>query len=381
MAFVAGPRQVGKTTTCMAVSEGGPYFNWDHSADRLLVAKGAEAVAEKAELHALREKPRRIVFDEIHKFARWKSFLKGFFDVYGKQCRCLVTGSSRLDLYKRGGDSLMGRYFLYRMHPLSLAEISSPDRSEVEVCPPRPPAKDALDHLLRFGGYPEPFLKGTQQFFNRWRRLRLEQFFREDLRDLSRIQEIGQIQILVQFLAAQVGQLVNYSNLAREISVSVDTIRRWIVTLESLYVCFNVRPWHHNVAKSLRKQPKVFLWDWTMAAEGGARRENLVASHLLKAVHFWTDTGLADCGLFYLRDKMKREVDFVVTRDGKPWFMVEVKSSEKASLNPNLFCFQKQTGAAHAFQVAFGMPFVARNCFEEKTPVRVPAETLLSQLV
>jgi predicted AAA+ superfamily ATPase len=308
--------------------------------------------------------------------------LKGFFDEYGLQSTVIVTGSSRLDVYKRGGDSLMGRYFSYRMHPVSLAELTRTNLSETGIQNPQRPASEALEHLLAFGGFPEPFLKADSRFSARWRRLRGEQLVREDIRDLTRIQDIGQLEILMQSLTAQAGQLVNFSTLANRINVSVDTIRRWIGSLQSFYFCFEVRPWFRNVAKSLRKQPKLYLWDWSLApAEGGARYENLIASHLLKSVHWWTDRGLGNFGLYFLRDKTGREVDFLVVKDNTPWFLVEVKSGSDRVLNPALAYFQKQTKAAHAFQVVSRLPFVARDCFEHTTPLIVPAATFISQLV
>lgn len=382
MAFLNGPRQVGKTTTCRTLADEGRYLNWDKQSDRTAILKGPDAVASALQLHQLTEAKPLIVFDEIHKYSKWKNFLKGFFDEYGQKGNVIVTGSSRLDVYKRGGDSLMGRYFPYRMHPVSLAELTRTNLSETEVQQPQRPAAKALEQLLVFGGFPEPFLKADSRFSTRWKRLRGEQLVREDIRDLTRIQDIGQLEMLMQSLSLQAGQLVNYSTLANRISTSVDTIRRWVGSLQSFYFCFEVRPWSRNVAKSLRKQPKLYLWDWSLApAEGGARYENLMASHLLKSVHWWTDRGLGNFGLYFLRDKTGREVDFLVAKDDKPWFIVEVKSSSGRDLNPALEYFQTQTRAGHAFQVVFRLPFVARDCFEHTSPLIVPAATFLSQLV
>jgi hypothetical protein len=382
MAFLTGPRQVGKTTTCRALAVEGRYVNWDKQSDRAAILKGPDVVATALQLHQLAAAKPLIVFDEIHKYSKWKNFLKGFFDEYGLQSTVIVTGSSRLDVYKRGGDSLMGRYFSYRMHPVSLAELTRTNLSETGIQNPQRSAPEALEHLLAFGGFPGPFLKADSRFSARWRRLRGEQLVREDIRDLTRIQDIGQLEILMQSLTAQAGQLVNFSTLANRINVSVDTIRRWIGSLQSFYFCFEVRPWFRNVAKSLRKQPKLYLWDWSLApAEGGARYENLIASHLLKSVHWWTDRGLGNFGLYFLRDKTGREVDFLVVKDNTPWFLVEVKSGSDRVLNPALAYFQKQTKAAHAFQVVSRLPFVSRDCFEHTAPLIVPAATFLSQLV
>ncbi|MBN1269919.1 MAG: ATP-binding protein [Kiritimatiellae bacterium] len=381
MAMVTGPRQVGKTTTSRASAGPHRYLTWDRQTDRLLITRGADAVAEALQLGGASARRRTVVFDEIHKYAKWKSFLKGFFDVYADASRVVVTGSARLGFFRRGGDSLMGRYFLYRMHPLSVGELASTRMAEREIKGPAKVAESSFEQLLRFGGFPEPFLKDSTRFFNRWRRLRTELLFREDLRDLTQIHEAGQVEVLAELLAHQTGQPVNYSHLAAQVNIAVDTVRRWISALESLFYCYRVRPWFRNVPKSLRKQPKIYLWDWSQVEDRGARWENMVASHLLKAVHWWTDMGLGTYELYYLRDKNKREVDFVVTRNMKPWFLVEVKTSGKRGINPNLNYYQLQTRARHAFQVVFDLGFAEEDCFAATQPVRVPAITFLSQLV
>ncbi len=347
----------------------------------MVLTQGTEAISKAARLSTLKQEKTILVFDEIHKYRKWKSLLKGFFDTYSQQCKILVTGSARMTVYQPGGDSLMGRYFLYRMHPLSVSELASRQMREREIKQPAKPDSHAITQLLRFGGFPEPFLNGTTRFYNRWNKLRAHQLFNEDLRDLSRIHETGQVQVLARLLADQVGQGLNYHTMAQQVNVSVDTIKRWIATLEALYYCFTIRPWFRNIPKSLRKQPKAFLWDWSMVKDKGSRNENFIASHLLKAVQYWTDAGLGDYALYYLRDKSKKEVDFLVTRDDNPWFMVECKTSTKRDINPALAYFQHVIKAQHAFQVVFDLDYVDRDCFEIKTPVRVPVSTFLSQLV
>ncbi len=384
MAFLAGPRQVGKTTTVMHIAERAKnyvYLNWDVQEHRKIILAGPEAVAAKAEFDALGRAADTIIFDELHKYSKWKIFLKGFFDLYGSRCSIFVTGSGRLNVYKRGGDSLMGRYFLYRMHPLSVGELLHPLPPEHEIHAPSKTGDDSFNALREFGGFPEPFLKSNRRFYNRWRRLRSEQFFHEDLRDLSRIQEVAQVEILAEILIQQAGGLINYSGIASKINVSPDTVRRWINTLESLYFCYAIRPWYTNIAKSLRKQPKIYLWDWSLVPDPGARNENFIASHLLKAVHWWTDTGLGEYQLFFIRDKNGREVDFLIVRDGRPWILIEVKSSTGSTLSRHLTLFQEKTGAEYAFQVVMDAPFVEEDCFSITKPVKVPARTFLSQLV
>ncbi len=384
MIFLTGPRQVGKTTTSKEASLDSSYhyyFNWDNDDHKALIIEGPQAIANIAKLDVIQKILPIIVFDEIHKYRNWKRFLKGFFDSYEKKCKVIVTGSARLDVYKRGGDSLMGRYFLYRLHPLSIREIVDPSLPNHEI--QKPCAIDQADWeaLLKYGGFPEPFLKRTSLFFNRWKHLCLEQFFYEDLRDLSQIQEISQIQLLAEILQEEASHFLNYSTLATKIKVSSPTLRRWIEILKNLYFCFTIQPWSKNLSRSLIKEPKIYLWNWAFIKDIGASYENLVASHLYKAVQFWTDRGYGDYGLYYLRDKDKREVDFLITKDRKPWFCVEAKVSGHNSISKWLYYFQEKLKIPHAFQIGFDLPYVDMDCFEFKEPIIVPAKTFLSQFI
>ncbi len=378
MALVSGPRQVGKTTACRSISD--MYLNWDNADDRRRLLLGPAALAETLQLDRLRAQPPVAVLDELHKYSKWKTLLKGFFDTYGDRVRVIVTGSSRLDVFRRGSDSLMGRYLLYRMHPLSVGESMRTDLPSQEI---RPPAEVALadwDALWEHGGFPEPFFRRDTRFTRRWRSLRQEQLSREDLREVAQVSDLGTMETLMQLLAERSAQQLVYSGLAREIQVAVDTVKRWIDLLARLHYGFMVRPWFTNVAKALRKEPKWFQRDWSGLADDGARAETLVACHLLKAVEGWTDLGFGDFELRYLRDKQKREVDFLVVRDHKPWFLAEVKLSE-SSLSPALAYFQGQTKAAHAFQVVMNLAYQPVDCFRVHRPVVVPAKTFLSQLL
>ncbi|MBM4027742.1 MAG: ATP-binding protein [Planctomycetes bacterium] len=381
MAMVSGPRQVGKTTTCRLKAD--VYLNWDNGDDRAVILRGPAAVIERLGLQRLGTALPTVLFDELHKFRRWKQFLKGFFDTYGEQIRILVTGSSRMDLYRRGGDSLMGRYLLYRMHPFTVAEVAWQDLPDPEriVRAPRPIPADEFSALWTHGGYPEPFVKRDLRFTRRWQALRLHQLLREDVRDMTRIQQLGQLETLATLLSARSGQQLTYSHLAAQVQTSIDTIRRWITILCHLQMGFLVRPWFRNVSRSLRKEPKWFLRDWSGLEDPGARAETFVACHLLKAVEGWTDLGLGRFDLGYVRDKEQHEVDFLVARDGKPWFLVEVKSHDDR-LSPALKHFQEQLHAPLAFQVLRDADFVAADCFAAKhQPVIVPALTFLSQLL
>lgn len=387
MAILTGPRQVGKRTIARQLcadlgndKQSGLYLNWDNQQHRGQILDGPQVLASLAGVDRLSIDPPLIALDELHKYSKWRDLLKGLFDTYETQLRILVTGSASLGAFRRGGDSLMGRYFPFVLHPLSTGELAHSKQLTPLINQPQPISDDQWQTLQQFGGFPEPFLRSDHRFYNRWQRLRTEQLLREDIRDLTRVQEIGQLEHLSLVIANQVGQLCSYTSLSKAVRVSVDTVRRWITLLEALYWCFAIRPWHSNVARSLRKEPKYYLWDWSSVSDPGARAENLVASALYKTVHVLEQDGHGKFSLHYLRDKQKREVDFIVVKDEKPWFLVEVKSSGKTALSSQLEYFQKQTGALHAFQLAMNLPFVDRDCFSISSPVIVPARTLLSQL-
>lgn len=382
MAFISGPRQVGKTTLVKYALPNARYFNYEKKSDTLIIRKGADAVASDLGLDKNPPDFSEVIFDELHKNPKWKSFLKGFFDVYGDgKLKIASTGSARMNIYKRGGDSLMGRYFPYRIHPLSVSEVASPkvDIENVFQIPKEIP-KGTIEELLQFGGYPEPFIAKNMRFYNRWKSLRIEQLFSEDLRDFSKIQDIRGIRLLSELLTSSVGSGINYSSLANELDVSVNTIKSWIELLESVFFSYSIRPWYRNVASSIRKQPKIYLWDWSMVHDEGAKKENFIASHLLKAVHWWTDCGLGDFGLYYLRDKAQNEVDFLISKDSNPFLIIESKTSSREALSKALVGFSQKLNIPHAFQVCFDMPISKINPIEINTPTKISVLDLLKIL-
>jgi uncharacterized protein len=378
MVFVSGPRQAGKTTLCRAESDS--YLDWDNTDARRIIQDGPTAVARHLGLEKLKTRSVTVTFDELHKNPRWKSFLKGFFDTYEREIRILVTGSSRLDVFRRGGDSLMARYFHYRLHPFSVSEILH-DKPPIRLLhPPAPLPDHEFKALWRFGGYPEPFTVRNAAFHRKWTSLRMEQFVKEDLRDLSRVQDLSEIEHLTRLLADRSAGTLVYHNLAQTVGISVDTIRRWMDTLVSLHHGFLVRPWAGSLARSLRKEPRWYLRDWSAIEDPGSRFETFMACHLLKAVEGWTDLGLGTFELRYLRDKEKREVDFLLIQNGKPWILIEATMSD-TNLNPALHYFQSRLGAPHALQAVFNTEPVIADCFAHSKPIVVPARTLLSQLL
>ena len=378
MVFVSGPRQVGKTTMCEAVAS--TYLSWDDEDVRRAIQSGQRVVADKYALNVAAESEKILVYDEIHKYSKWKQFLKGFYDLYGKDLRIVATGSAKMDVYKKGGDSMMGRYFPYRMHPLSVAElldVSIPDERIVRS--PKMLPDDEWTALVRFGGFPDPFVNRDIRFSRRWNSLRFEQLLKTDMRDLTRISELDQLSALAEILSNRSGEQLVYKNIGCDLGVDEKTAKKWVKTLKYLYLGFEVRPWFRNIENSIRKMPKWYLRDWANIQDEGKRAETFVACHLLKAVEGWTDLGYGEFSIGYLRDKSRREVDFVVTRNGIPWFLVEVKKSD-TSLSEALGFFQKRTGAAHAFQVVMDAEYGEYDCFSIHSPRVVSARTFLSQL-
>jgi len=338
MAFLLGPRQAGKTWIARNLAPGVVYFSWDVPEDRRLILAGDRELAERAGLYRLADSPPVVVFDELHKFPRWKDFLKGFFDSWEGRCRIVVTGSAALNTFSRGGDSLMGRYFLWHCHPLAWAEVlADPEGAGLGD-------GEAVWRLYEtLGGFPEPFLRRDQACWRRWRALRWKQLFREDVRDLTASLDLDRIETLGHLLLEQAAGQCTWSSLANRLQVSQDTLRRWVSLLESLYTIFLLRPWSANVARSLLKEPKVYFSDWSWVTDRGARVENLVACQLRAQLSLWQDEGRGEFGLWYLRDKDGREADFLVSRDGLPWMVLEVKASE-TSLSAGFFTWPIRWG-------------------------------------
>lgn len=246
--------------------------------------------------------------------------------------------------------------------------------------PPRPIGAEHWKALWEHGGFPEPYSKRSATFTRQWGRLRRQQLMREDIRELTRITEMAQLERVVTILSGSSGQQVTLQSLSQEAGVTLPTVRHWLEVLESLHMGFLIRPWAKGIANSLRKEPKWFLRDWSGVEDEGARAETAIACHLLKAVEGWTDLGLGDFGLYYLRDKSKREVDFLITKDLHPWFLVESKLSD-THLAPSLGYYQTKLQAPHAFQAVWKLDHEKGNPFARKGPQVVPAQTLLSQLL
>lgn len=327
--LVAGPRQSGKTTIARSLTRDTDCFNYDAAEDRLAIAR--KWWRRDAEL---------VVFDELHKMRGWKRWLKGVYDTQGVRPRILVTGSARLDLTRRTGDSLAGRFFQHRLYPFDVKEV----RAEV-------PPEEALARMLRIGSFPEPFLEGSDTFYKRWRRSHLDIILRQDLIDLENVRDIQAIETLIELLRRSVGAPMSYASLGRDLERDASTVKRWLTLLEHLFVVFRVSPFHRNVARGLLKQPKYYFYDvGQVEGNDGAKLENAVALALLKDLHRLEDTKGLRGALGYVRTKEKREVDFLVELERVPRWLVEVKWSD-GEPSPALSYFARQFSGVRAVQL------------------------------
>ncbi len=303
MVFLAGARQVGKTTLALSLLRGAKgYMNWDAAEDRSAI------------LQRQFPKTKLWVLDEIHKYRSWRTLLKGLYDKRSEGQRILVTGSARLDLYRYGGDSLQGRYHMLRLHPLSVAELGVENATDFQA-------------LLRLGGFPEPFFGGSVVQARRWSREYRTRLVREEVTALERIVDLGNLELLMLRLPELVGAPLSVNALRKDLQVSHKTVESWLAVLERLYAVFRVAPFGAPRLRAVKKERKLYQLDWGLVREPGARFENLVACHLLKWVHYIEDVEGRDVELRYFRDRDGREVDFVVTEDSKPILFVEAKST------------------------------------------------------
>jgi predicted AAA+ superfamily ATPase len=353
MVFVGGPRQVGKTTLALALGGSNPewpptYFNWDFDEHRRLLLS-----------NRLPATPSTLILDDIHKYGMWKSFVKGLYDTQRAHLRILVTGSARLDVFRRGGDSLLGRSHYWRLHPFGLDEI-----------PAGMTASEALGRLMTVGGFPEPFLDGDVVEAKRWRRQRLQRVVRDDIRDLEPIRNMSGLELFLDSLRQRVGGSVVLSNIAGDLQVAPKTLAHWLTLFEKMYLVFVVKPFVAGVPRAIQKPPKVYFFDNAdVIGDDGARFENLIASHLLKRIHFLEDSKGDTYGLHYLRDKDKREVDFVVTRDGMVDALIEVKLRDTKP-STSLLHFASKLRPRRVVQIVAEAPFSTREGNVDIVPAR-----------
>jgi uncharacterized protein len=336
MVFLTGPRQVGKTYLAkelMVQFKNPQYLNYDNVDDAKTIMSRAWAMTADM-----------IVLDEVHKMKGWKTFLKGTYDTKAQNQSLLVTGSSRLDTFRQTGESLAGRYFHFRLHPISVRELRG-------TIPPH----DAVESLNRFGGFPEPFLSGSEVEAARWRNQYYTDLVREDVLEFGRLHEIRAMRLLLELLRKKVGSPLSYTAIAGDLQLAPNTVRRYVDILESLHIIFLVRPYHVNIARAILKEPKVYFYD-TGYVEGddGVKLENTCAACLLKHVHFLQDSHGANMSLGYIRTKNGTEIDFVISEKTKIKDLIEVKLSD-TSVSRALRSFHMNNAASSAVQLVHNL--------------------------
>jgi predicted AAA+ superfamily ATPase len=352
---ISGPKQIGKTTACHALSR--HRLDWDRVADRLDRLRGRQTT---------------LVIENLHGHRKWPAFLRKLSARCGAELRLVV---SMPDIVR--GTGRASGLCNFRLHPWTVGECARSSLSASLINPPAAISDEDWNALLEHGGFPEPFAKRDPSLTRRWDARRWEELIGDDLPKVVAVRDPAITQMLALRLISRSATPLIYSDLSRELNVSVDTVCRWLRLLETLQVGFRVRPWYARVPKALRKEPRWFLRDWSGVTDPEARAQTFIACHLLKAVQSWHDAGLGRFELCYVRDKTQREVDFLIVRDGKPWFLVDVPNPDaKGSLKH----FQRHTRAQHAFRIVMDAPYSPVDCFAQGVPIRVAARTLLSQL-
>lgn len=376
MVLLAGPRQCGKTSLAknLLKDRNGEYYNWDIEKHRMTLLQNQMSAAADF-----------WVFDEIHKYRRWRNWLKGIYDEYSEEKEILVTGSAKLDAYSRGGDSLQGRYFFHRLHPFTLAEVTRKKFVDSKDIPEIALAVTDSDHktlqdLLLLGGFPEPFQSGSKRDADRWRLLYGTRLLREEVSSLERVIEIDKMELLYQRLPEVIQSSLSVNGLREDLQVAHETVKHWLSIFENLYLCFQLPPFGPAKLKAVQKEQKLYFWDWSRAPTEAARLENLVATHLLRLCHWIEDVEGQSAELRYFRTRMGHEVNFIVLKSGKPWLAIEVKTTEQ-NLDPNLKYYLERVKTPFAFQLHLKGKKDWQTPAINGTQVRIlPAAHFLAQL-
>jgi uncharacterized protein len=336
MIFLVGPRQAGKTTLAQIISgsfTNSLYFNWDIAEHRTNFMQNHlffEAVDRRDLSIPL------IIFDEIHKYRDWKNYLKGVYDQFHDKYQFLISGSGRLDLYQKGGDSLAGRYFLFHLWPFTISELGKRNR---EIGPfLKDPLQIVMEHadelkeiwsgLSELSGFPEPYLSGRKTTYRRWSNIYSQQLIREDIRDLTGVKSVVDMETLYLMLPSKVGSPISVPSLSRDLKVSYNSVQSWLSIFERFFLTFSIGPWTRRIARAIQKERKVYLWDAPRIKEPAARFENMVALELYRAVTAWNDMGQGTFSLHFIKNKEQQEVDFLIANEGEPLVLVEAKLSD-----------------------------------------------------
>lgn len=345
MVFIGGPRQAGKTTLARRVLDenvsASLYYNWDLREIR--DAFRSDPSFFESAMRGVRTELRIpwVCFDEIHKMPKWKNILKGIFDKFEAECRFIVTGSARLEWFRRAGDSLAGRYFLFHLNPLTLSEVTgrghlrpAAGESALGFIERRLDAareeQAAMELLLTYSGFPEPFLKSEEAFYRRWQREMVDTLTKEDIRDLTRILAVEHVATLMQLIPDRIGSPLSLNALREDVEISYTAVRNAVRAMELSYAVFLLSPHSDKVARAVKKERKAYFFDWGRCRTEAARFENYVAVELKAMTELWHDQGLADFDLRYVRTRDGKETDFLITRDGTPWCLFEAKFKDGA---------------------------------------------------
>ncbi|MBW2344571.1 MAG: ATP-binding protein [Deltaproteobacteria bacterium] len=347
MIFLAGPRQAGKTTLTQIISgsfANSLYFNWDiveHRANFIQKPLFFEAVERRDSSIPL------IILDEIHKYRDWKNYLKGVYDQFHDKYQFLVSGSGRLDLYQKGGDSLAGRYFLFHLWPFTISELGKRNRKIGPFL--NDPMQITMEHadelkeiwsgLSELSGFPEPYLAGQMTNYRRWSNIYSQQLIREDIRDLTGVKSVLDMETLYLLLPSKAGSPISVPSLARDLKVSYNSVQSWLSVFERFFLTFSIGPWTRRIARAIQKERKVYLWDAPRIKDPAARFENMVALELYRAVTAWNDMGHGSFSLHFIKNKEQQEVDFLIANEGEPLVLIEAKLSDKEP-SPALKKFQ-----------------------------------------
>lgn len=336
MIFLAGPRQVGKTTLAQIISrsfKNNLYFSWDIAQHRTRLIENPtffEAVERKDSSTPL------IVFDEIHKYKDWKNYLKGIYDQFHDRYQFLISGSGRLDIYQKGGDSLAGRYFLFHLWPFTIAELGKRNVKINEFLNDplqismrgKSELKKIWSQLSELSGFPAPYLSNRLTSYRRWSNNYSLQLIREDIRDLTGIKAVGDVETLYFLLPSKVGSPLSVPSLAGDLQVAYNSVRSWLSAFERFFLVFSISPWTRKIARAIQKERKVYLWDAPLIKEPAARFENMVAMELWRAVTVWNDMGYGRFSLHFIKNKEQQEVDFLIANEREPFLLIEAKLSD-----------------------------------------------------
>jgi predicted AAA+ superfamily ATPase len=355
MVFIAGARRVGKTTLGEMIGRGFTnrvYLNWEIPEHRTRLIR-SPALFE--ELERQDESAPLVMLDEINRHRGWRRYLKGVYDRLQNRYQFLIAASSRLDYPQRRGDSLSGRYYLLQLWPFTQAELGRANlppqeffANPLQVRMERyPELREIWQALAEHSGFPEPYLSGRITAYRRWSGAFAEQLIREDIRDLTGIKAVAEVETLYHLLPAQVGQLLSVPALAQGLQVAYNTIRSWLVTLQRFFAVFSITPWTRGVPRAIREGQKIYLCDSPRVCDPEARFENMVALELLRAASSWNEMGYGRFSLNFIRTKDQQEVDFILADDGRPVLLVDARAQD-----------HQPSAALMKFQTALRVPAV-----------------------